>query len=74
LDTQINYDFDLSLLQSQRYILQYFSQCFGYRLEYRDWQSVTRQDREIRFALTLKNIGTFLDLTGGTRNGFNPGY
>ena len=74
LDTQINYDFDLSLLQSQRYILQYFSQCFGYRLEYRDWQSVTRQDREFRFALTLKNIGTFLDLTGGTRNGFNPGY
>jgi LPS-assembly protein len=74
LDTQINYDFELSLLQSQRYIIQYFSQCFGYRLEYRDWQSVTRSDREIRFALTLKNIGTFLDLTGGTRNGFNPGY
>ncbi len=74
LDTQINYDFERSLLQSQRYIIQYFSQCFGYRLEYRDWQSVTREDREIRFALTLKNIGTFLDLTGGTRNGFNPGY
>lgn len=74
LDTQINYDFELSLLQSQRYILQYFSQCFGYRFEYRDWQSVNREDREFRFALTLKNIGTFLDLTGGTRNGFNPGY
>jgi LPS-assembly protein len=74
LDTQINYDFELSLLQSQRYIIQYFSQCFGYRLEYRDWRSVTREDREIRFALTLKNIGTFLDLSGGTRNGFSPGY
>ena len=74
LDAQVNYDFQLSLLQSQRYIFQYFSQCFGLRFEFQQWQSLTREDREFRFALTLKNIGTFLDLTGGTRTGFNPGF
>jgi LPS-assembly protein len=74
LDAQVNYDFQLSLLQSQRYIFQYFSQCFGLRFEFQHWQNLTRQDSEFRFALTLKNIGTFLDLTGGTRTGFNPGF
>ncbi len=74
LDAQVNYDFQLSLLQSQRYIFQYFSQCFGLRFEFQQWQSTTREDREFRFAITLKNIGTFLDLTGGTRTGFNPGF
>ena len=74
LDAQVNYDFQLSLLQSQRYIFQYFSQCFGLRFEYQQWQSLLRSDREFRFAVTLKNIGTFLDLTGGTRTGFNPGF
>ena len=74
LDAQVNYDFQLSLLQSQRYIVQYFAQCYGLRFEYQAWQSLTRQDKEFRFALTLKNIGTFLDLTGGTRNGFGPGF
>ena len=51
----------MSLLQSQRYIFQYFSQCFGLRFEFQQWQSVTRSDREFRFAVTLKNIG--LDAT-----------
>jgi lipopolysaccharide assembly outer membrane protein LptD (OstA) len=74
LDAQVNYDFQLSLLQSQRYIFQYFSQCFGLRFEFQQWQSLTREDREFRFALTLRNIGTFLDLSGGTRTGFNPGF
>jgi len=74
LDAQVNYDFQLSLLQSQRYIFQYFSQCFGLRFEFQQWQSAAREDREFRFAVNLKNIGTFLDLTGGTRTGFNPGF
>ena len=74
LDAQVNYDFQTSLLQSQRYVLQYFAQCYGLRFEYQQWQSLSREDREFRFALNLKNIGTFLDLTGGTRTGFNPGF
>lgn len=74
VDAQVNYDFQTSLLQSQRYILQYFSQCYGFRVELRQFETIDREDREYRFALTLKNIGTFLDLTGGTSNGFNPGF
>jgi LPS-assembly protein len=74
VDAQINYDFVTDLLQSQRYIFQYFSQCFGFRLELREFRTTARRDRDFRFAVTLKNIGTFLDLTGGTRSGFNPTF
>ena len=35
------------------------------RVEYREFNSIDRQDRDYRFALTFKNVGTFLDLTGG---------
>ena len=73
LDMQLNYDFNLSLLQSQRYVFQYFAQCWGVRLEFREFESGTQETRDFRFALTLKNIGTFLDLTGGSANGFSPG-
>jgi LPS-assembly protein len=74
LDAQLNYDFQVQLLQSQRYILQYFSQCYGVRLEFREFKTLDRTDRDFRFALTLKNIGTFLDLSGGTSTGFNPRF
>jgi len=74
LDAQVNYDFQLSLLQGQRYIFQYFSQCYGLRFEFREFKTFDRTDRDFRFAVTLKNIGTFLDLTGGTSTGFNPRF
>jgi len=76
VDAQINYDFELSYLQSQRYVLSYFSQCFGIRLELREYQPniLSEKERDFRFAITLKNIGTFLDLSGGSQYGFNPGF
>ena len=76
VDAQINYDFELSYLQSQRYVLSYFSQCFGIRLELREYQPniLAEKQRDFRFAITLKNIGTFLDLSGGSQYGFNPGF
>lgn len=67
LEGQANYDFEEQLLQSETLIANYTGQCFGLRVELRKFQSATGtlgvQDREIRFALTLKNVGTFLDLT-----------
>ncbi len=72
IDSQIAYDFQTALLQSQRHILQYFSQCWSVRVELAEFRNLVVRNREFRFALTLKNIGTFLDLTGGTRYGFNP--
>lgn len=74
LDAQLNYDFQQQLLQSQRYVFNYFSQCYGVRLEVREFRTFDRRDRDFRFSLTLKNIGTFLDLTGGTRTGFDTGF
>ncbi len=64
VQTNIDYDLDKSMLQEQRYFLDYTSQCYGIRLEYRDFQAGLRRDTDYRIAFTLKNVGTFLDLTG----------
>src|SRR5947209_6170586 len=70
LEGQFNYDFEQQLLQSETLIANYLSQCYGVRVELRKFQSATGaqgvQDKEIRFSLTLKNVGTFLDLTSRT--------
>lgn len=68
LEGQINYDFEQKLLQQDQLAVTYTSQCYALRLEFRDFQPATGsagqvlRDREIRFLLSLKNVGTFLDL------------
>ncbi|MES1211199.1 MAG: hypothetical protein ABUL63_02575, partial [Acidobacteriota bacterium] len=61
-----------NLLQQQRYILNWTSQCYGVRVELRDFRTAAGPaasgrsqitEREIRLSLSLKNVGTFLDLT-----------
>ena len=62
---QVNYDFQQHLLQQDQIAMTYTSQCYGLRFEFRDFKTGGGQivsDREIRFSLTLKNVGTFLDL------------
>lgn len=66
--TEINYDFEQSLLQQQRHIFDYTGSCYGLRFEVRDFQAGQIQDTDFRFAVTLKNVGTFLDITGGFSN------
>jgi LPS-assembly protein len=72
LEGQINYDLERSLLQQQRYILDFTGSCYGLRFEVRDFTSGpgpdALRDTDFRFSLTLKNVGTFLDLTGGFSN------
>jgi LPS-assembly protein len=63
---QVNYDLENSLLQQDRLVLAYNAQCWGFRVEYREFRAADRHDRDYRFALSLKNVGTFLDLTGGS--------
>jgi LPS-assembly protein len=70
LGSQVNYDFVLGLLQQMRHVLTYQAQCWGFVVEVRELRSLNREDRDIRFALSLKNIGTFLDLTSGTRHNY----
>lgn len=66
LDTQVNYDLELSLLQQQSYILNWTAQCYAVRLEMRDFRAGNRRDTEYFFTLSLKNVGTFLPLTART--------
>lgn len=64
LRASIDYDIEASELQEQRYFVDYTSQCYGIRLEYRDFQAGQISDTDYRIAFTLKNVGTFLDLSG----------
>ncbi len=73
LQAGLAYDLQLKVWQDQHYVLSYNGQCYGLNLELRQFQSLDptvptgfRQDRDIRFSLSLKNVGTFLDLTGRT--------
>ena len=65
LEGQINYDFEQQLLQQQQIVIGYTGQCYGLRLELRDFRAGTgprTRDKDIRLSLVLKNVGTFLDL------------
>lgn len=64
LRAALDYDIHESNLQEQRYFLDWTAQCYSIRLEYRDFQVGLTQDTDYRVAFTLKNVGTFLDLTG----------
>ncbi len=69
LEGQVNYDFEQRLLQQQQLVINYTAQCYGLRLEMRDFRAGTgprTRDKDIRFSLTLKNVGTFLDLNSRT--------
>ncbi len=65
--SQVNYDFVTRELQAHRHQLQYFSQCYSLLFEFRQLTTQSFEDREVRLAISLKNIGTFLDLNGGDR-------
>jgi LPS-assembly protein len=68
LDAQISFDAQNHLLQQQRYIASWASQCFGFQVELRDYRSgigpLAQRTTDYRFSLSLKNVGTFLDLSG----------
>lgn len=64
LRASFDYDLEESFLQEQRYFLNYTAQCWSVRLEFRDFEAGANRDTDYRVAFTLKNVGTFLDLTG----------
>ncbi len=49
-------------VRQQRFFLNWASQCYSWQLEYRESNLRQIPDRDVRFSLTLKNVGTFLDL------------
>lgn len=64
LRASVDYDLKESELQEQRYFIDYDSQCFGIRFEVRDYRASGVDELDYRLAFSLKNVGTFLDLTG----------
>lgn len=62
LEAQVSYDIEQAELKQQSYALAYNSECFAYRIEAREFTRTDRRDRDYRFLLSLKNVGTFLDL------------
>ncbi|HEX2465480.1 MAG TPA: LPS assembly protein LptD [Thermoanaerobaculia bacterium] len=62
-----NVDATDGFLQLQRHIVEYTGSCYTMRLEYGEFSSQNdlEKDREFRFSLSLKNVGTFLDFGGG---------
>jgi LPS-assembly protein len=63
---QVSYDFQLKYLQNAQLATSYTSQCYALRLELRQYRTLSSgnnvNDREVRLMLSLKNVGTFLDL------------
>jgi lipopolysaccharide transport LptD-like protein len=64
LDVQGNYDLSLGKWLESRYLLTVNGPCFRILTEYRDLRITGVPSRDFRVALTLKNIGSFLDFTG----------
>jgi LPS-assembly protein len=61
---------DRPTLQQQRYFIERSGKCTGWLLELREYNNSQTSTRDVRFAITLKNIGSFLDLgTGGNSTG-----
>ena len=63
----ITYDANADFVQQQNHILQYTGGCYTMTFEFSEWGRLSSPEKEnvYRFSLALKNVGTFLDLTGG---------
>ena len=64
LDAEANYDLSNGKMLESRWLTTYQASCFKILLEYRDLRTGTTPSRDFRVALTLRNVGSFLDFTG----------
>lgn len=68
LSGRVNYNLETSEILEHRYFINYKSQCWSLLLELREETTRGIERRDFRFLLNLKNVGTFLDLSGGERS------
>jgi hypothetical protein len=65
---QFNFDAERNELIEQRYILGANASCYSVALEYRDFQVFRGtgfdRNRDFQLSVSLKNVGTFVDLRG----------
>lgn len=62
-DVQLSYDSERSNFLEQRYILGYFGDCWGTRVEYREL-AVPAPTRDYLISVSLRNIGELFDFRG----------
>jgi LPS-assembly protein len=63
-DVEANYDLSKGRMLESRTLLTLQAACFRILAEYRDLRTGDVPSRDFRVALTLKNVGSFLDFTG----------
>ena len=63
-DVEANYDLTKGRMLESRSLLTLQAACFKILAEYRDLRTGIVPSRDFRVALTLKNVGSFLDFTG----------
>ena len=65
-DSQISINLDAPMdtdrILQQRYFLKWQAQCYDWQLEYRESTYRGIEENDLLFSLSLKNVGTFLDL------------
>jgi hypothetical protein len=65
VQAQIGWDFFNHIVGQQYYALNWSEQCYGLRLEIREFAALTGprlNEKEVTFSISLKNIGNVLDL------------
>ncbi|HEY5610366.1 MAG TPA: LPS assembly protein LptD, partial [Thermoanaerobaculia bacterium] len=68
-DAAVNYDAERRDLLEQRYLVGYNASCYNVGVEFRDFIAYsflgpTDRNREYQISVSLKNVGTFVDLRG----------
>ena len=63
--SRISYDFERQFFRDQRHLLSWRGSCYAIRLELHESRTVNQTRRDYLLSVDLKNVGTFLDLTGG---------
>lgn len=65
---QVNYDAERGEVLEHRYLIDAAASCYSVALEYRDFQgfgpSGPERNRDYQLSISLKNVGTFVDLRG----------
>lgn len=60
----LTYDITNKLASQQEYGIGYLGSCYSINLEYKDFRSGIRDNREWRIIINLKNVGSFLEFKG----------
>lgn len=69
----VNYDIAKHGPVYQRYSIKYTGSCYAVALEYFDRRLGDTEDREYKITFDLKNVGSFLEITGGVDDLFGGG-